>query len=145
MRFSARGIAALADIRTEFTRFFVVGAANFLLTFVIFTGMMKGVGAHYAVALVTAWLVGVVFSYVLNFLWVFRPEDALQFRARFFRFAFANLISVGLNVILLSIAVEALHFDAFLSQLALIPLIVVMNFSSAKFWSMRPTRRNASG
>jgi putative flippase GtrA len=113
-----------------------VGAANFVLTFVIFTTLMR-VHAHYIAALVAASLVGMLFSYVLNFLWVFKPEETLQFGRRLVRFILSGLLSITLNVALLSLIVEGLHLDAFYTQFALIPLIVAFNFSMAKYWSLR--------
>ena len=35
--------------------------------------------------------------------------------------------------------VEHTDFDPFYVQLALIPFIVVFNFSTAKYWSLRPS------
>jgi putative flippase GtrA len=125
--------------KIEATKFTLVGAANFALTFIIFTAMLKVLEVNYLLSLVAAWVVGMLFSYVLNFAWVFKPEQKIQFRARFIRFFLASVLSVVLNMLILSYIVEHTDFDPFYVQMALIPFIVVFNFSTAKYWSLRPS------
>lgn len=124
-------------LKIEVTKFTLVGAANFLLTFIVFTTMLKVMSLNYLLSLVAAWIVGMLFSYVLNFAWVFKPEQKMQFKARFFRFFLASVFSVALNMLVLRYIVEHTDFDPYYVQLALIPLIVVINFATAKFWSLR--------
>ena len=124
----------------EAFRFLVVGGANFVLTFVVFFSLLKVLGIDYLVALFVSWAVGMAFSYVLNFTWVFRPEEKLQFRARLAKYLAANLVSILLNMLALRIIVDATGYDPFWVQCALIPLIVVFNYSTAKFWSLRAER-----
>jgi len=137
----------MQKIKTEITKFVLVGAANFLLTLLVFTTMLKILAINYLVSLGTSWVVGTVFSFMLNFSWVFRPEHQLEhqpeqtmrFKARFVKFFLAGLVSILLNMLALSLIVEHSSFDPFFVQLALIPLVVVFNFSTAKFWSLRPS------
>ena len=122
--------------KIEATKFTLVGAANFALTFIVFTAMLKVLGVNYLLSLVAAWVVGILFSYVFNFAWVFRPEQKIQFRARFIKFFLASVLSIALNMLALSYIVERTHFDPFYVQTALIPFIVIFNFATAKFWSL---------
>jgi putative flippase GtrA len=127
--------------KKEATKFTLVGAANFALTFIVFTAMLKVLGVNYLLSLGAAWVVGMLFSYVLNFSWVFKPEQKIQFRARFVRFSLAGALSIALNMLVLSYIVERSDFDPFYVQMALIPLIFIFNFSTAKYWSLRPDLR----
>ena len=94
---------------------------------------------NYLLSLCAAWIVGLLFSYVLNFSWVFKPEQKIQFKARFLRYFLASVVSIVLNMLILSYIVEHTDFDPFYVQMALIPLIVVFNFSTAKYWALRPS------
>lgn len=123
--------------KIEITKFSLVGAANFLLTFIVFTTMLKVVLLNYLLSLGAAWIVGMIFSYVLNFTWVFKPEQKIQFKARFFRFFLASAVSITLNMLVLSYIVELSGFDPFYVQILLIPFIMIFNFSTAKYWSLR--------
>jgi putative flippase GtrA len=129
----------MQKLKIEVTKFTLVGAANFALTFVVFTVMLKVLEVHYLVSLIAAWIVGIFFSYALNFTWVFRPEQKIQFRARFIRFSLASFLSIALNILALSYIVERSDFDPFYVQMALLPFIIVFNFSTAKYWSLRPS------
>jgi putative flippase GtrA len=124
-------------LKIEVTKFTIVGAANFALTFIVFTAMLKVFSVNYLLSLGAAWIVGIFFSYVLNFSWVFKPEQKIQFKARFFMFFFASACSICLNMLVLSYIVEHSDFDPFYVQMLLIPLIFIFNFSTAKYWSLR--------
>jgi putative flippase GtrA len=89
------------------------------------------------VSLVFVSLLGMALTYYLNHSWVFKPEDKVEFKARFLKYLISGFVSIGLNVIALHYAVSKTGFDPFYVQIALIPLIVVFNFSTAKFWSLR--------
>lgn len=125
--------------KIEATKFTLLGAANFVLTFVVFTAMLKVLRVNYFLSLVAAWVLGMVFSYVFNFAWVFKTEQKIQFSARFIRFFLASLLSIALNVLILSYIVERTHFDPFYVQMMLIPFVAIFNFSTAKYWSLRPS------
>jgi len=75
----------------------------------------------------------------LNFSWVFKPEQKIQFKARFLRYFLASVVSIVLNMLILSLIVEHTDSDPFYAQMALIPLIVLFNFSTAKYWALRPS------
>lgn len=124
-------------LKKEVTKFTLVGATNFVLTFIVFTTMLKGLSLNYLLSLAAAWVVGTLFSYVANFSWVFKPEQKIRFKNRFVKFCLANIISLTLNMLLLSYIVKHADFDPFYIQMLLIPLIILFNFSTAKYWSLR--------
>lgn len=125
--------------KIEVTKFSLVGAANFILTFIIFTVMLKVIMVNYLLALGAAWIVGTLFSYALNFVWVFRPEKNIQFNARLIKFSLAGLLSIALNMLALRYLVDHTDADPFYLQLLLIPFVVIFNYSTAKFWSLKST------
>ena len=127
--------------KIEVTKFMFVGLANFVLTFVIFTVMLKFWGLYYLLSLAIAWFVGMFISYTLNFVWVFKPEEQIQFRIRFVKFFLAGLISILMNMAALVYIVENVGMDSFYAQTILIPFIVGFNFITAKFWSLRGEKK----
>ncbi len=123
--------------KLEVTKFTFVGAANFALTFIIFTTMLKVLVVNYLLSLGAAWIVGMFFSYILNYAWVFKPEQKFQFRAHFVRFFLASVLSIAMNMVLLNSIVERTGFDPFYVQAGLIPFVVIFNFVTAKYWSLK--------
>jgi putative flippase GtrA len=103
----------------------------------VFTLLLQSLSLHYLISLFVAWVVGMSFSYTLNFLWVFKPEEKIQFKARFLKFLLANALSIVLNLLALHFLVQRTAWDPFYVQLGLIPFVVGFNFSTAKYWSLR--------
>lgn len=130
-------VASIPAFGAEATKFIIVGAVNFVLTFVVFFVLFKILHINYLIALSGSWATGMLFSYVLNFTWVFKPEERLQFKARLAKYFLANLVSLLLNLLTLRWLVGLTGYDPFWVQCGLMPLIVVFNFSTAKFWSLR--------
>lgn len=124
-------------LKIELTKFTLVGAANFVLTFIVFYGLLEVAHVGYLLALFIAWSFGVTFTYFFNYIWVFKPEKRFGFRRRFFKYLISNSFSLAVNIILLTIMVEFGKFDAFYSQAFLIPVVVALNYLSAKYWSLR--------
>ncbi len=126
------------NLKIEFSKFTVVGALNFVFTFILFFLLVKILHVNYLFSLIAVSLLGMILTYSLNHVWVFKPEEQLSFKGRLYKYVFAGLVSIGLNTLTLAYIVENTGFDPFYVQTALIPLIVVFNFSTAKFWSLKP-------
>lgn len=124
-------------LRIEFSKFTVVGGINFVFTFMMFFFAVKVAKINYLVALMVVSLLGMVLTYSLNYIWVFKPEESIKFRGRLVKYILAGTLSISLNMLILHYVVERTGFDPFYTQILLIPLIVVFNFSTAKFWSLR--------
>ncbi|WP_377278866.1 GtrA family protein [Rhizobium sp. R86522] len=122
---------------SQAVKFIAVGAINFWLTMAVFLLSLHCLDLHYLSALLLSWFLGMLFSYIWNFIWVFRPSGQLQFGRRFVKYLLAGSASISLNLAALHVLVEFLALDPFWTQLALIPFIVIFNFLTAKFWSLR--------
>lgn len=127
----------MKQIKIEVTKFTLVGALNFVLTLIIFSVALKIFEAHYLAALGTSWFFGMLFSYALNYKWVFKPDEKIKFNARFAKFLATGLLSITLNMLTLNYLVRHSEIDPFYLQFCLIPFIVIFNFTAAKFWSLR--------
>ena len=123
--------------KDEAKRFIFVGGGNFLLTFLVFTSMMKLLSASYTLSLVTAFIIGNVFTYLLNFFWVFKIDQRKLFKSRFPKYLAANSLSLIINLAALDYFAKRTTLDPFYIQFLLVPFVVVFNFSTAKFWSLR--------
>jgi putative flippase GtrA len=124
-------------LKIEVTKYTFVGMANFFLTLLVFTVLLKILAVNYLFSLFCAWLAGVFFSYVLNFSWVFKPEQKIQYKERFAKFFIASVVSIVLNMLALRYAVQLTSLDPFFAQLLLMPFFILFNFATAKFWSLK--------
>jgi putative flippase GtrA/SAM-dependent methyltransferase len=131
------GRLVVSDLGKQMPRFLAVGGVNFLFTFAIYFCSLNLLHLPYPVALGLASLLGNILTYVLNFVWVFRPEPQLTFRGRFLKYLGTGAVSIILNLLALSALVELCGMDPFWAQVVLIPFIVFGNFAAAKWWSLR--------
>jgi len=127
-------------LRIEFSKFLVVGGMNFVFTLILFYIMVKVIEINYVVSLIVVSLLGMIITYSFNYAWVFKTEKKLVFRGRLVNYTLAGLLSISLNALALDYIVKGTGFDPFYVQTALIPLIVFFNFSTAKFWTLKPPR-----
>ena|SRR3972149_2142421 len=130
------------NLKIEFSKFTVVGAVNFIFTFVLFYLIVKVLRVNYLIAIVAVSLLGMILTYSLNHVWVFKPEQNLAFKGRLLKYIYAGFLSISLNAVALGYIVEHTEFDPIYVQFALIPFIVVFNFSTAKYWSLRHSDKN---
>lgn len=72
--------------RGQFEKYLCVGVANLLFTLAVCAFFVKVVATTYTLAFSVSWLAGVFFTCAINFLWVFKPEDKLEFRRRFHKY-----------------------------------------------------------
>jgi putative flippase GtrA len=124
-------------LKVEAAKFTIVGGVNFFLTFIVFTVMLKILYVNYLISLGSAWAIGFIFSYIVNFSWVFKPDKKIQFRGRFIKYFCASSFSLGMNMLILSLLVSRSGFDAYYTQMLLMPIIVALNFFTTKYWSLR--------
>jgi putative flippase GtrA len=142
LRFWARICLLLNKIASpvalaELFRYLITGGLNAVLTFLVFIAGLYVLHIHYLLALIAAFLAGTVFTYVLNFIWVFRPETDFTFRSRFFKYLLPNVGTFSVNLAALYVLVDFLGGDPFLCQTVLMIVVVATNFLFAKYCAFR--------
>lgn len=130
-------------IYSQFGRYLVVGGSNFFLNLFIYVFLIRVVQCHYLLALTVSWFAGVVFTYAVNFLWVFKPEESLVFRRRFYMYFLIYLSTYLLNMVALEFFVTRVLMDPLYIQLMIMPFVVVLNFTASKFISFNKERTGA--
>lgn len=75
--------------------------------------------------------------YMINFIWVFKPEEKLEFKKRFFKYFSVYLSSYLVNIFILHYLVENYHYDPFWIQFFILPLVVLINFFGFKYWAFQ--------
>jgi putative flippase GtrA len=121
----------------QFVKYGFVGGLNFILSLVLFYTLLKIMHIKYLIAFTITWLFGIVLTYVINFVWVFKPEEILELKKRFFKYFLVYLVSYLVNVGLLKYLVQKYGFDPFWLQFFILPIVVIINFLGFKFWALR--------
>lgn len=132
----SRSTAFLWIIPVSFAKYVIVGTSNTVLTLLLYLLFLKVMKLNYIVSFSLSWLIGVFCTYMINFLWVFKPEKKLEFKKRLWKYLAVYTCSYMANVILLRFVVEKSTMDPLYAQLILVPLVIVINYYGMKHWAL---------
>jgi putative flippase GtrA len=121
----------------QFSKYGVVGALNFGLSLVLYWILITVFNTNYLWAYTITWAFGMILTYSLNFTWVFKPTDKLNFKKYFLKYIVIYGSSFLLNFFALKYIVEHTSLNPIIVQFSLIPAVVVFNFLGMKFWSFK--------
>lgn len=98
----------------EFFRYSVAGGLAFLIDASVLYLLTEFGGLHYLISACGSFVLGLVTVYVLNVAWVFERRSVPNRGAEFSIFVGINLVSLGLNELLLWLLTEkaGLHYLA---------------------------------
>ena len=124
------------NIDTKFMKFVLVGAINTFFTWMMFVILVELFDQHYNVGVFVSWVMGMAITYWLNLVFVFTNSMVTKPNSfmKFFVVAIGYLIS---NMILIKIAVDVLHFNASLSQAAIIVILFICRYIVTSQWVFR--------
>lgn len=125
------------EITSQFLKYGIVGLLNFILTVSLFYYLLKVVQLNYHISFTIIWIISILFTYIINFLWVFKPEDKIEFKKRFPKYFLVYFLSYLVNILLLNYLVSNFSFDPFYIQFVIIPLVILINFLGFKYWSLK--------
>ena len=124
-----------APLLIQFVKFGIVGVSNTLLTFVVYTLLLKVFGVWYLAASAIGFAVGTINSFLLNRRWTFRGHvgDALTP----LRWTVVQCCGLGVNEGLLYVFVHDARVDKLLSQAFATAVVTVTTFLANRAWTFR--------
>jgi putative flippase GtrA len=127
----------MTKLPIQFIKYLFVGTINFFFGLVVYFICLRLFGFHYILSLIISWALGIVLTYTINFLWVFKPEEKITFASRLIYYAIVYFISLAANIFLLKMVAEKFISDPFYAQLTIIPIIIFINFTGFKYWALK--------
>src|SRR6202140_1250221 len=124
-----------APLLVQFVKFGIVGVSNTLLTFAVYTLLLKVFGVWYLAASAIGFVVGAVNGFLLNRRWTFRGHvgDALTP----VRWTVVQGCGLGLNEGLLYLLVHDGGLDKLLGQACATVIVTVLTFMANRAWTFR--------
>ncbi|MGE5628773.1 MAG: GtrA family protein [Solirubrobacterales bacterium] len=117
------------------SRFTLVGAANTLLDFIVFTIVSGVFGVGYLVSQVTGYGFGIMNSFILNRNWTFRKKNRSKKQiSEFIQFLFVNLITLGITLTAMRFMVQSMELNIYVSKIMVTFIAQISNFILYKFW-----------
>ena len=124
-----------APLLIQFVKFGIVGVSNTLITFVVYTVLLKGFGVWYLAASAIGFVVGAINGFLWNRRWTFREHvgDALTP----VRWAIVQSCGLALNEGLLYLFVHEARLDKLVAQACSIAVVTVSTFFANRAWTFR--------
>jgi len=122
-------------VLVQFIKFGIVGISNTLLTFAVYTLLLKVFGVWYIAASAIGFAAGTVNSFLLNRRWTFRGHvgDALTP----VRWTVVQCTGLGLNLGLLYLFVHDAGLDKLVAQAFATAVVTVSTFFANRAWTFR--------
>lgn len=122
----------------QLVKFGAVGASGYAVNLAVFALVFHGLGAHYRVAAVAAFLVAVSNNFVLNRHWTFGARDGhAGFQAA--RFFTVSVAAFAFSIAVLELLIAA-GIGELVAQAAAIVCATPLNFLGNKLWSFGRSR-----
>ena len=125
------------EIIVHFIKYGIVGFSNFLLTGGVYYVLLRVLFVWYPIGFLFSWGLGVFYTYSINFIWVFKPEEKIEFKHHLWKYFIIYAASLIVNLLLLTYVVEIFTLDPFWSQFLVIPIVVLINFTGIKYWALK--------
>jgi putative flippase GtrA len=116
----------------QIARFGVVGVIAFVIDYAVLLLLTEVVGIHYLVSAAAAFLVSVIFNYILSIAFVFDTDKSRSKGAQFTLFALMSAGGLGINQLMMWLLSDGLGVPYQLSKIVATGVVMVYNFVTRK-------------
>ncbi len=119
----------------QFVKFGIVGISNTLITFIVYTLLLKVFGVNYLLASAIGFIAGATNGFLINRRWTFREHvgDALTP----VRWGVVQTGGLAIDEVLLYLLVHDAHLDKLLAQALATVVVTVTTFFANRAWTFR--------
>lgn len=120
----------------EVLMYLIFGGLTTLVNIVSYLVLTKLFGIEYMISNVIAWFLSVVFAYITNKIFVFESKT-LKIKAvlkEVCSFFGARLFSLGIDMVIMYIAIDMLGINDFISKISANVVVVIVNYFLSKYW-----------
>lgn len=118
-------------------KFSIVGIINTLVFASIFFAMYRIAELHYMIATTAAYALATVNSFFINRAWTFDSRD--NSRKKFVKFVLINVLSAGINSLMMYLLVDKARFNVMVAQAVTILVTMCVNYIGNRLWTFRDT------
>jgi putative flippase GtrA len=127
--------ATRATVLVQFVKFGLVGVSNTVLTFAVYTLLLKAFGVWYLAASAIGFAVGATNGFLLNRRWTFRDHVGDSLTP--VRWAIVQGGGLAVNELLLYVFVHDASLDKLLGQACATVFVTVTTFFVNRAWTFR--------
>ncbi len=134
----AESLIAKFPLVWQFFKFCSVGITNLAIYLGIYWLLTRLLHWHYLPASAVSFAIAVTWSFYLNLKWTFMGHGGNR-RQQYVKFIIANLICLGLNLLLLKFFIDSLKIYDLIAQLLQSVIVAFFNFGINRFWTFKKT------
>ena len=124
-----------SPVLVQFVKFGIVGVSNTLLTFIVYTVLLKVFGVWYLAASAIGFAVGATNGFLLNRRWTFREHVGDNLTP--VRWAIVQGCGLAVNEGLLYLFVHDARMDKLIAQACATVVVTVSTFFANRAWTFR--------
>lgn len=119
--------------------YLIFGVCTTIVNIVVYAICARGLGISTVASTIIAWILSVAFAYFTNRKWVFKSEaktwKAILREATYF--VACRLATGIMDVVIMWLFVDVLHWNDILVKIASNVLVVIVNYIASKFFIFR--------
>ena len=124
----------------QIARFGMVGIIAFVIDYAVLLFLTEVCCVHYLISSATAFLVSVIFNYILSIVFVFETDKSQSKASQFTLFTLMSAGGLGINQLIMWLLSDLLFIPYQLSKFAATAVVMVYNFVTRKLFLERKER-----
>lgn len=127
----------MRKLMEQIVRFGIVGVIAFVIDYTVLLVLTEVCGIHYLVSSAVAFLVSVIFNYILSITFVFETDKSKGKGAQFGLFAVMSAGGLGINQLMMWLLSDMMFIPYQLSKFLATAVVMVYNFITRKLFLER--------
>lgn len=121
-------------VNRETITYIIAGVLTTIVNFISYYVFCNLLGIENLFANVIAWIIAVIFAYVINYVWVFRSKkgENKQELEKVSKFFGARLFSLGVEELGLYVFVNILNWNNLIVKASLAVIVIILNYFFSK-------------
>lgn len=118
----------------QIVKFGFVGGTAFLIDYGVLFCLTEFLGVHYLISGTISFALSVIYNYILSIKWVFDTGNTRKKSEEFVVFLILSIIGLGINQVIMWLAVEKLQLYYMISKIFATAVVMVYNFVTRKMF-----------
>ena len=127
----------MKKLMEQIVRFGIVGVIAFVIDYAVLLVLTEVAGIHYLISSAVAFLVSVIFNYILSITFVFETDKSKSKGAQFSLFAVMSAGGLGINQLMMWLLSDIMFIPYQLSKFLATAVVMVYNFVTRKLFLER--------